>query len=92
MTEYWTVSQGTAIRTGWSCRECKEVIMKGSPVIVRDGRKMRFFYHVECYSGEADPRSQEHSSYHQGRFSVSETAPSKKGFGKWSTSYGFAPR
>lgn len=27
-------------------------------VMVRDGRKMRFFYHQECFRGDADPRTQ----------------------------------
>jgi hypothetical protein len=36
--EYWTVSGGQAVRTGWSCRECKKVIQKGENIKVRDGR------------------------------------------------------
>lgn len=33
----------------------------------REGRKLRFFYHVECFSGEADPRTQSGSSFEQER-------------------------
>ena len=33
------------------CRECRKVIVKGEPVMVRDGRKMRFLYHADCFSG-----------------------------------------
>ncbi|KAI9202606.1 uncharacterized protein BJ171DRAFT_584025 [Polychytrium aggregatum] len=91
--EYWTISEGVAIRTGWSCRECKRVIQKGEEIKVRDGRKMRFFYHKSCFSGDADPRSQSSSSLCSGRFPQScfhETAPVVKGRGKWSVEeYGY---
>lgn len=50
-TAYWTVSSGTAERTGYSCRECRKVICKGEAVKVREGRKMRFYYHDACFSG-----------------------------------------
>jgi hypothetical protein len=33
--------------------------MKGESVMCRDGRKLRFFYHEGCFTGGADPRSQE---------------------------------
>lgn len=49
---YWTVSSGKAERTGYSCRECKKVICKGETVKVREGRKMRFYYHDACFSGK----------------------------------------
>ena len=49
---YWTVSSGKAERTGYSCRECKKVICKGELVKVREGRKMRFYYHDACFSGK----------------------------------------
>ena len=54
---YWTVSDGLASRTGFSCRECKQVIGKGQPMKVREGRKMRFYYHRQCFSGENMARS-----------------------------------
>ncbi|KAJ3392028.1 hypothetical protein HDU84_004956 [Entophlyctis sp. JEL0112] len=91
-TEYWTISEGTAIRTGFSCRECKLVIQVGEPVTVRDGRKMRFFYHRACYTGSADPRTQPGSSFYSNRFkgAIQTHAPTSKGFGKWSVSqYGY---
>ena len=31
--------------------------------MVRDGRKLRFFYHETCFTGCADPRTQENSTY-----------------------------
>ncbi|KAI8806798.1 hypothetical protein BJ742DRAFT_854899 [Cladochytrium replicatum] len=92
-TSYWTLSEGYAIRTGFSCRECRLVIQKGEAVTVRDGRKMRLFYHRECFSGDPDPRTQPNSSYSGELKSViAERAPSVKGVGKWSVErYGYAP-
>lgn len=49
---YWTVSSGKAERTGYSCRECRKVICKGETMKVREGRKLRFYYHEACFSGE----------------------------------------
>ena len=94
-TTYWTVSTGISNRTGYSCRECKQIIIAGSPICVRDGRKMRFFYHEACFSNDADPRTQSSSTVSQGKFThvISESAPSVKGKGKWSTrDYGYNPR
>jgi RNase P subunit RPR2 len=94
MTEYWTLSTGPAIRQGWTCRECKTPIIKGHQMVIRDGRKIRLMYHHECFSGDADPRTQQQSSAHNGRLpksSFQEKAPEKKGAGKWSTSCGYAP-
>ncbi|KAJ3119247.1 hypothetical protein HK098_005661 [Nowakowskiella sp. JEL0407] len=95
MTEYWTISHGLAIRTGWSCRECKSVIFRGEEITVRDGRKMRLFYHSACFSGDADPRTQQGSSFFDPRFpssSFNPTAPSSKGHGKWAVvDYGYRP-
>lgn len=31
--------------------------------MVRDGRKLRFFYHSRCFTGGADPRTQVNSSF-----------------------------
>ena len=30
---------------------------------MRDGRKLRFFYHTECFTGDADPRTQLNGTY-----------------------------
>ena len=70
MESYWTISEGTAVRTGWSCRECRRTILKGEKIIIRDGRKMRLFYHDICFSGDADPRTQPGSSYHEGKYII----------------------
>ena len=91
--DYWTVSSGPAIRT-FSCRECKGIIYKGQEMKVRDGRKIRLFYHEDCYSGSADPRTQQHSSFYDARYDhcISQTAPPIKGYGKWSVQqYGYNP-
>ena len=93
-SEYWTVSKGPANRI-FNCRECKGIIYKNAPMVCRDGRKLRLYYHEECFSGEADPRTQANSSYNKPdkKFSavISPTAPARKGTGKWSTSYGYQP-
>ncbi|KAJ4460407.1 hypothetical protein PAPYR_3437 [Paratrimastix pyriformis] len=64
---------------------------EGERIIVRDGRKIRLFYHERCFSGTADPRTQQHSSYHEGKFTnINPEAPRVKGQGKWSvSSYGY---
>lgn len=92
-TEYWTVSKGVANRT-FTCRECKKTINKGQELVARDGRKIRLVYHTDCFSGDADPRTQPNSSYNDGRYvpaaHISDKAPQKKGAGKWSVqSYGY---
>ena len=66
-SDYWTVSYGTACRMGWSCRSCKKGIMKGEKIAVRDGRKLRLTYHLNCFSGESDPRTQKGSSFTENR-------------------------
>lgn len=60
---YWELSGPIAINRMASCRACRKTIHKNSMVMVRDGRKLRFFYHVECFTGDADPRSQENGSF-----------------------------
>lgn len=61
---YWELSGPSPInRNGASCRACRKSIFKDSLVYVRDGRKLRFFYHIECFRGTEDPRTQEGSSY-----------------------------
>ena len=91
--EYWTVSEGLAVRNGNKCRECKQYIMINEPIAIRDGRKIRLFYHKNCYSGSPDPRTQPRGSYTQKFSSVlSPSAPKEKGHGKWScNSYGYNP-
>jgi len=86
MSEYWTASQGRANHTGHTCRECRGTIFRNEPIYVRDGRKIRLFYHRKCYSGDADPRTQASSSYTDKSWGIREKAPGHKGRGKWWTS------
>ncbi|KAF4659082.1 hypothetical protein FOZ61_005011 [Perkinsus olseni] len=90
-TEYWTISTGVACRNGWSCRECKGPIVKGTPLVCRDGRKLRFMYHPKCFSGYSDVRTQPANIRDiQGKYpNLSREAPKEKGHGKWSTSCGY---
>lgn len=61
---YWELSGPLpSIRNGTSCRSCRKVIYKGENVYCRDGRKLRFFYHEKCFTGDADPRTQTGGSY-----------------------------
>ena len=91
---YWTVSFGVCTRLGLTCRECRAPLFKGQRIAARDGRKIRLTYHDECFSGDADPRTQLNASSAEGRLPqacFSQQAPARKGRGKWSTSYGLMP-
>lgn len=91
---YWTVSFGVCTRLGLTCRECRAPLFKGQRIAARDGRKIRLTYHDECFSGDADPRTQKNASSAEGRLPqacFSQQAPARKGRGKWSTSYGLMP-
>lgn len=60
---YWELSGPLTANRQGTCRACRKIIYKGDMVMVRDGRKLRFFYHECCFTGDADPRSQSNSSY-----------------------------
>jgi hypothetical protein len=49
--------------------------MGGESVMVRDGRKLRFHYHASCFSGDADPRTQNNSSFKERPDYHEKTAP-----------------
>lgn len=90
MSNYWTVSKGKANHTGHTCRECRGTIFSNEPICVRDCRKIRLFYHKNCFSGDADPRTQGSSSYTDKSWQIRDKAPVVKGRGKWWTSeYGY---
>ncbi len=77
--DYWELSgPSIAIRTA-TCRGCKKrsgsTIYKGDTIMVRDGRKLRFFYHEECFTGDADPRTQMSSSFQKMDEYHHKTAP-----------------
>ena len=60
---YWALTGPIATNRMQSCSACRGVIFKGSRVLVREGRKLRFFYHEACFTGDADPRTQIGSSF-----------------------------
>ena len=72
---YWELSGPTPITRTVTCRACKKTIMRGESVMVRDGRKLRFHYHTECFSGDADPRTQQNSSFSTRNDYHAKTAP-----------------
>ena len=72
---YWELSGPTPINRTVTCRACKKTIMRGESVMVRDGRKLRFHYHTACFSGEADPRTQQNSSFARRSDYHAKTAP-----------------
>eukprot|EP01040_Poterioochromonas_malhamensis_P008746 gene8746-9468_t len=72
---YWELSGPTPINRIATCRACKKMIPKNCFVMVRDGRKLRFFYHVECFTGDADPRTQEGGSFFEKADYHKPTAP-----------------
>lgn len=43
--------------------------------MVRDGRKLRFFYHEKCFTGTADPRTQENGTFAENKDYHKNTAP-----------------
>lgn len=63
------------------CRECHTAIEPGDDIMYRDGRRIRLMYHENCFSGDADPRTQKGSSFNSGRLpksSFSLKAPPSK--------------
>ncbi len=72
---YWAVSGPQPTNRLVTCRVCKKSIYKGGNVMVREGRKLRFFYHENCFTGNADPRTQEKSSFKSRPELHGKTAP-----------------
>jgi hypothetical protein len=60
---YWELSGPCVANRHGSCRACKRIILKGDNMMVRDGRKLRFLYHVHCFTGSADPRTQDNGTF-----------------------------
>lgn len=76
---YWELSGPLPLNRTATCRACRQSITKNSQVMVRDGRKLRFFYHSECFTGDADPRTQENGSYFEKTDYHKSTAPNISG-------------
>ena len=72
---YWELSGPVVLNRVSTCRACKQAISKGGSAMVRDGRKLRFFYHSSCFTGDADPRTQVNSSYAEVKEYHTNTAP-----------------
>ena len=72
---YWKLPGPLTINRIATCRACKKTINKGSQILVRDGRKLRFFYHANCFTGDADPRTQDNSSFTNQKSYHQNTAP-----------------
>lgn len=60
---YWELSGPLPANRHGNCRACKGIIHKGEMIMARDGRKLRFLYHEKCFTGSADPRSQENGTF-----------------------------
>ena len=72
---YWELSGPTPINRIATCRACRQSIRVNSMVFCRDGRKLRFFYHQSCFTGDADPRTQQSSSFTEKQEYHQNTAP-----------------
>jgi hypothetical protein len=72
---YWELSGPSVLNRSVTCRSCRNTIAKGSVVMARDGRKLRFFYHETCFTGTADPRTQANSSFYERKDYHGKTAP-----------------
>jgi hypothetical protein len=72
---YWELSGPIQVNRLATCRACRQTIYKHEQAMVRDGRKLRFFYHLQCFTGDADPRSQVGSSFEEKQEYHTMTAP-----------------
>ncbi len=72
---YWELSGPMAANRTGSCSHCRGVIFKGDLVMVRDGRKLRFMYHDRCFTGIADPRTQQGGTFEKVVEYHTSTAP-----------------
>jgi hypothetical protein len=93
-TGYWDYRhREVAIKDlGHKCRECKLPFRKmGEPMTERRGARTSMRYHAECFSGFADPRSQNSSSMHVGKLAGTQmgAAPTKKAGSKMRTGQHF---
>ena len=73
---YWDYREreATSRDLGHSCRECKLAFSHiGEPIAVRRGARIEMRYHVACFSGAADPRSQNGSSYTTGHLAGTQS-------------------
>lgn len=60
-TKYWQWAprEATRVDLGHTCKECKKPFTKiNEPIAIRRGGRIELKYHMKCFSGEADPRTQ----------------------------------
>lgn len=57
------------IDLGHVCKECKKAFTKLSEQIaIRRGGRIELRYHTECFSGQADPRTQKSSTFNTSKW------------------------
>eukprot|EP00727_Mastigamoeba_balamuthi_P003758 m51a1_g1338 hypothetical protein (87) ;mRNA; r:319192-319556 len=76
--EYWRVEERTADSARNMCRECRKYILKGERYILRQGKRIWLCYHIGCYSGATDPRTQDQSSYRTAGLPVCDAPPPRR--------------
>jgi hypothetical protein len=89
-TEYWDFQHRTSTKKdlGHTCRECRLPFRSiGEALTERRGARISSRYHGACFSGFADPRSQNQSSHHRGKLrgTQMEAAPMSKATTKMRT-------
>lgn len=74
---YWTAEYTVAETPRHQCRECKTYIAIGEEMVVRRGARIQLRYHLHCFSGDADPRTQRASSFAVRALPIAPSAPSE---------------
>ena len=72
---YWELSGPTPINRTVTCRACKKTIMRASPSWCATGGSSASTITHECFSGDADPRTQQNSSFSSRSDYHAKTAP-----------------
>eukprot|EP01083_Nonionella_stella_P099931 281248_1 len=71
---------------GHLCRDCKKPFLTLSEdITIRRGGRLEFRYHSACFSGTADPRTQEHSTFHEGKWRGTQHSAPKEMYRKMRT-------
>jgi hypothetical protein len=72
---YWAYSSRPALAKdlGHTCRECKQPFTQlGEEIALRRGGRIELKYHSQCFSWQEDPRTQQQSSFNQGKWQGSQ--------------------
>ena len=75
-SSYWSCairkSEGRDI--GHKCKECKQAFNKiGEEIVMRRGGRIEMRYHRNCFSDQADPRSQKCGTFQSGSWAHSQS-------------------